>query len=48
MADHHTPVSAEPESIERAEKGWNSFTEFTKYGIYFVVAVLVLMAATLL
>ena len=48
MADHHAPVEVTPEAIQTAEKGWNAFTKFTKYGIYFVVTVLVLMAATLL
>ena len=48
MGDQHHPVQVEPEAVDNAVKGWNSFTQFTKYGIYFVVTVLILMAITLL
>jgi hypothetical protein len=48
MADHHHPISVEPEAIQRAEIGFTSFTQFTKYGILFVIGVLILMAITLL
>lgn len=48
MADQHHPVSVEPESVDRAVKGWDSFTQFTKYGVIGVTLVLILMAATLL
>ena len=48
MGDHHTPVTVEPETIARAEQGWNAFTQFTKYGVLGVIAILALMALTLL
>ena len=48
MADHHTPVTVEHESVDRAIKDWNSFMKFTKYGIFIVTAVLTVMAITLL
>ena len=48
MADHHTPVTVDKDAAENAYRGWNEFTKFTKYGIYFVVALLTLMAFTLL
>lgn len=40
-------VSVDNKDIENAQSTWDSFVKLTKYSTYFVVIVLLLMAATL-
>lgn len=41
-------VTVDAETLENAQKTWDSFVVLTKYSIYAVVAVLVVMGATLI
>lgn len=47
MGDHKAAKPA-PKEVKRAQEMWDSFTHVSKYSIYAIIAVLVLMAATLL
>lgn len=46
MDSHNTDVN--PQELARAQAGWSSFTQMTKYGTIAVIAILVLMAIFLL
>jgi hypothetical protein len=48
MADHQSPVTVDPENLKHAQSFWSNFMNITKYGIYGVVALLILMAIFLL
>ncbi|MCD8496662.1 MAG: aa3-type cytochrome c oxidase subunit IV [Alphaproteobacteria bacterium] len=43
-----TKVSVDPQELKKAQHMWGVFTEMTKWGVIATVAVLVIMAATLL
>lgn len=43
-----TKTSIDPQELHNAQQTWQAFTDFTKWGIISIVALLVLMAATLL
>ena len=47
MAGSHNTES-DPESLEKAQTLWKDFTEWMKYGVIAVIAVLILMAIFLL
>lgn len=46
--DHHTTAAVNPDELARARTMWGAFTQFAKYSIIAIVALLVLMAAFLL
>lgn len=47
--DHdHTPVEIDTAQIDRAEHGWETFTEYGKWFTVCVIAILVLMAIFLI
>ncbi len=48
MAEQHSPVTVDPENLKSAQSFWGNFMNITKYGIYGVVAILILMAIFLL
>lgn len=37
MADHHTPVEADPKEIQRAQEMWHNVTQASKWGIVGIV-----------
>lgn len=41
----HTPIEINEKDYEVAVANWNSFTKATKISIYFIVAVLIILAA---
>jgi hypothetical protein len=48
MADQQTPVTVDPETLKNLQSFWGNFMNVTKYGIYGVIAILILMAIFLL
>tara|TARA_R110002124_G_scaffold64985_2_gene178025 strand:- start:859493 stop:859684 length:192 start_codon:yes stop_codon:yes gene_type:complete len=40
-------ATADPQAVKSAQKTWDSFCTMFKYSVYFIGAILVLMAATL-
>lgn len=45
MADHHTPVEADPKEIERAQVMWHNVAQASKWGIIAVVVLMGLLGA---
>lgn len=48
MAHDHTPVEIDASQIERAEHGWEAFTQYGKWFTLSVIAILILMAIFLI
>lgn len=44
MAQSHTPVSVEPEALDRAQFYWDGFCQLMKYSTIGVILVLAAMA----
>ena len=44
MAHAHTPVTVDPEALERATANWHGFVALMKYGLVAVIVILAGMA----